>query len=333
VISIADVAGRLAPPVDPARPGAAEALVAALRAAMSRFYDHEKPAEAAAALERAAQDALGMLSRLLVRGPLWEAARSALLLAATSALLRGDEARARRLCDLIVLRDPQFEPPPRDVPPKVRALYAEERTRLHRVRVPLTFVGPPGVEVLLDGLPRGRTPLTLEVTPGPHEVQGLEEGVLSPPQRLDVGPAGAKVTLEPFCAAAAQLSTRRCRDFLRRTAGAAVIVELAAAATQLRVRVLRGAALLRESVLELPARLGERWLGELADHVTGARSAPPIVERPAPVVVVSPPAKLGTPLYKRWWFWTVIGVAVVGAGAGALLAPRGQRTLDVHVSR
>jgi hypothetical protein len=33
---------------------------------------------------------------------------------------------------------------------------------------------------------------------------------------------------------------------------------------------------------------------------------------------VPPPPPRSTPIYKRWWFWTLIGAAVAGATAGAV---------------
>lgn len=45
-------------------------------------------------------------------------------------------------------------------------------------------------------------------------------------------------------------------------------------------------------------------------------------EPPAPPVTVAPPATITThredrqPVYKKWWFWTLVGVGVAGAAAG-----------------
>lgn len=43
----------------------------------------------------------------------------------------------------------------------------------------------------------------------------------------------------------------------------------------------------------------------------------------APAAIASPPqaqAEQPTPLYKKWWLWTAVGVVVVGASAGAYVA-------------
>jgi len=36
----------------------------------------------------------------------------------------------------------------------------------------------------------------------------------------------------------------------------------------------------------------------------------------APIVIAEPPPKKHTPVYKKWWLWTTVGVVVVGAGLG-----------------
>jgi hypothetical protein len=44
-----------------------------------------------------------------------------------------------------------------------------------------------------------------------------------------------------------------------------------------------------------------------------ARQARPAVPAPPPVQVVA------TPVYRRWWFWTAIGVVVAGGVAAAFV--------------
>jgi hypothetical protein len=44
---------------------------------------------------------------------------------------------------------------------------------------------------------------------------------------------------------------------------------------------------------------------------------PAAVVAPVPIAPVAPPPREETPVYKRWWFWTIIGgVALAGAGVG-----------------
>jgi hypothetical protein len=69
----------------------------------------------------------------------------------------------------------------------------------------------------------------------------------------------------------------------------------------------------------------------LVDEMDAALDAPPApapapatTEAPAPaaapVLVAAPaparPERAATPVYKKWWLWTIVGVVVVGAGVG-----------------
>jgi tetratricopeptide (TPR) repeat protein len=55
-----------------------------------------------------------------------------------------------------------------------------------------------------------------------------------------------------------------------------------------------------------------------------AHVPPPVVNQPLPpphvVSVPPPPAEEPAPVYKRWWFWTAVGVAVAAGTVGALAA-------------
>jgi tetratricopeptide (TPR) repeat protein len=72
-------------------------------------------------------------------------------------------------------------------------------------------------------------------------------------------------------------------------------------------------------------------LQEAIDKERAARSGPPQgtlepsrpeptvapTPSPAPSVVETKPVDRGTPVYKKWWLWTLVGVVVVGAAVGA----------------
>jgi hypothetical protein len=36
----------------------------------------------------------------------------------------------------------------------------------------------------------------------------------------------------------------------------------------------------------------------------------------------APPPTKSTPVYKKWWFWTIIGAVAVGAGVGIYFGAR-----------
>jgi hypothetical protein len=327
VVLPGEILAKVRAPLDLAPPETAEALAAGLEGAVRRYYYARDPAPQAAAIEKLVADALRLLLRLRERKQLWEAVRGAKLLLATDALMRNMPGKAAALCRLIASVDPAFVPPEADFAPKVRAVYAAERAKLPAERATLEVSGTAGMLVYVDGLPRGAAPLKLELVPGEHEVQGFAEGFLLPPERVAVRAPAASVRLEPPCHARLNLLTPRCHGFLRRLSGAAAVLRLAATGTRLRVQGWTGDSLARDVTVELPARLDARWLGELADFLAGVRQRPPLAELPRP----SPPAP--TPVYRRWWFWTIVGAVVAGGVAGAVLAPRGGTSVEVVLDR
>ncbi len=56
--------------------------------------------------------------------------------------------------------------------------------------------------------------------------------------------------------------------------------------------------------------------------------------KPAPVLVASPAPSTSrfssTPIYKKWWLWTIVGVVVVGGAVGAGVAVGVSRTPASH---
>jgi hypothetical protein len=321
-----DVSARLPPPVEPAPEATAGALAAAIEGAIRRTYFHRDPRVAIGAVAEAVREGLALLPRLASRNALWNAVRRGILLQALHALQERARERALELCQQVAARDEAYAPPEADWPPSLRAVYAEAKARLPGERAILEVQGPAGMKVFVDRLARGTAPLRIEVALGPHEVQGLHGGVLAAPQTVTVPANGARVTLEPACALARNLVTPACREFLRRASGAGVLAELAVAGATLEIQLHRGESPARRIALEAPARASDKWLGELADFLSGRRAQPPVVE--VKVVRVPVPA---VPLHKRWWFWTLIGVAVAG-GTAALLYPR-PHNLDLVVSR
>ena len=56
------------------------------------------------------------------------------------------------------------------------------------------------------------------------------------------------------------------------------------------------------------------------EDVKKATTASP-APAPAPALVVAtPPERHETPVYKRWWLWTIVGVAAAGAATGIAVA-------------
>ena len=56
---------------------------------------------------------------------------------------------------------------------------------------------------------------------------------------------------------------------------------------------------------------------------------PPLIEKPAQGQAGSDDSP---PLYKRWWFWTIVGAAVVGGAATAFMLTRGSECAEPGVT-
>jgi tetratricopeptide (TPR) repeat protein len=50
------------------------------------------------------------------------------------------------------------------------------------------------------------------------------------------------------------------------------------------------------------------------------KTEPPKVETAPALVATAPPPEKKTPVYKKWWLWTAVGVVAVGAAVGAGIA-------------
>jgi hypothetical protein len=324
VLLFEDLVRGIPGPIEPAPPATAPALASALAGSVRRYFYQREPQRAVPAIQRAVEEALRLLPRLVERDPLWSATRNALLLLATAALLAKDAAQARAHCESVATRDPEWTPPEADFAPPVRRLYAEVRDKLLKQQFPLRIAGAAGMTVFVDGVARGKAPLTIPVTRGEHEVQGLDRGLLSSPLKIAVPEEGATIQLDPFCTSPQNLRAPACRAALRQVGGGADLLELHTVAGSLRAERWRGERLQGTASAPLALRMERRWLAELADYLLGIRETPPVLEIPR----AAPP-----PIYKRWWFWTLIGIAVAGGASAAVLGRPGPPTLEITFSR
>jgi len=58
-----------------------------------------------------------------------------------------------------------------------------------------------------------------------------------------------------------------------------------------------------------------------------ALAAPALVDSRAPGPA-SPDPHDGQPIYKKWWFWTIVGAVAIGGGVGAYLATRSSSSCE-----
>ena len=167
-------------------------------------------------------------------------------------------------------------------------------------------------------VPRGVVPVEVRVGAGSVRVQGLEDLVLSPEQVLAVGTGGGAASLAPYCGVSEHLAEARCAAALMERASTTRVWRMRAAGQTL---ALDDGAAPRSTLL--PLRLEGRWLGQLAAWMLGTRAAPPeLVE----------PLAAQKPFYKRWWFWTAVGVVAAGALTTYLMVPKGGAFIEPRVA-
>jgi len=58
-----------------------------------------------------------------------------------------------------------------------------------------------------------------------------------------------------------------------------------------------------------------------------ATASPALVGQPAPGSTSST-SRDGQPVYKKWWFWTIVGAVAIGGGVGAYLATRSSSSCE-----
>lgn len=304
-----------------------DALLAAARASSERFEEREALVKLAEA-EQAFRAAFGRVPSV---EPL---ARVLLVRVRILAELQRDDDLRRDLARLLAL-DPGRSFDRAQYPPKVvtiwRRLQAREGKR--RSTLAVTTV-PPGLPVFVDGARRGPSPLELSLPPGEHFVAA--------------GGSGASVLLgKEQAAVALKAAPRPDESWLgeARTAGAgfALLVELepaAGGAYVLRLRLLPARGELAARALSsrpVVASGLERAAAALCAQLPALLAGRVEVPRPTPSSPATEPVDAGpqpwlvsrprrTPVWKRWWFWTAIGVAVAGGVTGAVLLTRERET-------
>ena len=229
-------------------------------------------------------------------------------------------------------------------PPDPVALFGEIREGLTQDGV-IAVESTPPAEVYLDGGPAGVSPLKLEgLTPGTHLLRVQAPGYRPANRWVKVEAAqeaGLTIKLKPgkklrpFTSALASVRA----ELLRSRPGSGV--------TRL-TKLLRASSLVlvtrtqRESVQATWAD-GGFWVKRHQAKVADGREplfAQHFLEKGAPV---TPKVECradndcgggractrdgrclaavsgGTPIYKKWWFWTIVGAAVVGGTVGAVV--------------
>jgi hypothetical protein len=164
----------------------------AVLAATSRYQEGDFPK----AVEKA-DDAIERFETKLAFGPKgpWGSYAQALVIKALAQKKLGKEAEVDGPFTKMAVTMPNAVPDPSLAPPKLLERHTQILAALRskpRVALEITST-PPGAEVVVDGEPRGVTPVTVrDLLPGTHYVSLAADG-MRVDKRVEVGDAGAKL--------------------------------------------------------------------------------------------------------------------------------------------
>jgi hypothetical protein len=312
-----------------------ERVETSLRQAQKLYYD-VRIADAATLLEQEIRSA----SPTLARARRFDLLRALHLWAGVCALKKGDSRAARHAFAAAVLLDDR---PPDDVrfSPAVTTTFAAVREEIRRQPRSLLVVeaAPAQAKVTVDGRPWSAAPLRLP--PGQHWVVAEALGYLPAVRVLHLERGETtRVTLSlspgEQSLVRRQLHARAARGELDPLAPdvALALCLLQSADESLLVREVREGARLRLFFTRLSCASGRALGGH--EEVTAPDRAEDAAHRAVETLwALTPLATPKTePLYKRWWFWTAVGLgaaAVGGTVAGVLWARRGD-TYTIHMT-
>ena len=283
----------------------------------------------------------------------------ALLYLGASQEFDGQTRPARATFSRLHRQMPHIVPDPAEFPPAVIERYESVRPRRTTGSIHVES-DPTGAVAYVDFVPRGLTGTTVQdLAPGEHTIRLTRPGATPFVEQVDVGRGLSEVAaflvdapgnegladvvqnitgheLEVGDGAVAELGQRLDLDkigVIRVSYGDSensVNLELVLFDVDTGRRVLRGE-------VESPRGLGElepvvqrsvraavetsirpRVVGEDDENIIGG----PFALSDEPEVV-----EQGTPIYRKWWFWTAIGAVVVAGAVTAIVLTRDQQTL------
>jgi tetratricopeptide (TPR) repeat protein len=236
----------------------------------------------------------------------------------------GETDRAREAFGQAVLLDQRPLDPAR-FPPAVTAAHAREIEALFRLpRGTLrVVVSPAGARVKVNG--RTVDPRGVQLPIGRHWVVVEALGYMPAARRVEIGtrPTALQVALEPAppSLVAHQLSALRARGALdpTRPPAAALLARLERIDEALVVTEQRSGDRVRLALCRVRAADGA--VVDRFSEATTAAGLVASVDRGLLKLWPPPPRPPppSTPVYKRWWFWTIVGTLVVGGTVGAVL--------------
>lgn len=249
---------------------------------------------------------------------------------------------------LITIR-PEFEPDPAEVPPRGREFFRQARVRVRAEGLAAVSIRstPPGASVILDGIPRGSTPIDIvyNLPPGNHGVRLVLAGYQQHTQELSITAQGEnKVSVQlipkPELSAwrriragakAGDRAERYAADFalLERMAGLRRII-LVGVHPVPNAWVVTARSWQRGRSRTASVQASAATLASALDRLVLALSGS-AADAPPGIAVDFDRALLGvlqteltaaappSPVWQQWWFWSIAG-AVVAAGGVTVAA-------------
>lgn len=277
----------------------------------------------------------------------------ALIFWGASLALNGRARDARRVFSRLHVQMPHVAPDPAVFPPEVIAAFEAERPHDPGDASITIESDPPGAIAYVDFVARGITPLTVTgLRGGAHVVRVSRPGATPFYQDVTVRRHGAEATSaflvdDPraeglndslVAARAADVGALGDTGPLRDIATVLeldrlAVIRASAADTDGRVslelvvfdvgtgrRLARGAGEAPTAIGELEPAVHRLVAGSLAAAASARTEAPPPEEPDEELPFERhdppPPPPSSGNIAEEWWFWTIIGVAAVGAGVG-----------------
>jgi hypothetical protein len=226
-----------------------------------------------------------------------------------------------------------------EFPPQVEAFVKRVRLGLESATTGGLTVraNPSSAEIWIDGKDRGVSPVTVEVKPGLHHLRVARSGHL--PRAFFQQVTSGKVELAEIILDRAPVPSVAAETLQRIRAGARLVDEEPG---ELELLLGTGKAVLAvEATPSLRAKLirtgraGETACsGQRPEDLVrclGPRLYEDAMGRPYRAAGARP---AGTPVYRRWWFWTVVAAgaaAVAGVSAGIYVGTRAPSGTNVDV--
>jgi PEGA domain-containing protein len=223
----------------------------------------------------------------------------------------GKTAAARETLRRVAALDPTHKLDPGEFEPRLLSLWQTERKATAKTQGAITVEGEG--QVMIDGSPRGNAPQTLVLPAGEHFV------ALGAPGRTPVVETvilrnGDTRTVRPPPPREGRRDPPPAPDVREaaRTSGAKAIVES-------RLRRERDRMVLESRLVDTASGRVLATASGPPEQIAGAFATAlrPVANTHVPDDHKADDDGPGSPFYTRWWFWTAIGVVIVGGAVAA----------------